>query len=146
VIKNILILIFLVAITGCATVPMASLEADQKAKSFSVPPNKSRIYLFRDEAVFGGAIKVTTSINDKIIGQTAPKSYFVVDVPPGKHVLSCFAESNSTLTLNTKKDTAYYVWQEMKMGVMTASCRLQEVEEAEGQKRVKSCKLAQGQN
>lgn len=124
--------------SACASVPMASMEADEEAKTFKVPANKSRICVFRDDGAFGAGLRVTAALDGKLLGQTAPMSYFVVDVEPGDHVVSRIAESNDSVRLNTRKNAAYYVWQ----GFASAGCALKEVPEAEGRKRVLSCKRA----
>lgn len=50
------VLLFLMSfVAGCASVPMASMDEDTKAKSFVVRPDKSNIYVYRNES-FGGAI------------------------------------------------------------------------------------------
>ena len=48
-------------LAGCASVPMASPEADANAKSFRVPAGKSNIYIYRNES-FGAAIKFLSRI------------------------------------------------------------------------------------
>ncbi len=128
--------------SACASVPMASLKDDQEAKAFAAPQDKSRIYIYRNES-FGGAIKVSVAVDGKVIGQTAPKTYFVVDVAPGEHQVTCLAESNSQVTIKGSKGEEIYVWQEMKMGMMSAACRLHEVTAEVGKKGVSESKLAQ---
>lgn len=70
--RAIILTVILAALSGCAVVPMASMDDDTKAKTFVVAPSKSSIYLFRNES-FGGAIPVTVSLNGKLAGQTGPK-------------------------------------------------------------------------
>ena len=48
-------------LVNCASVPMASNENDVVAKKFEVPANKSRIYVYRNEAL-GSALKFTLAI------------------------------------------------------------------------------------
>lgn len=131
-------------ISGCASVPMASVEADTAAKSFTAPSDQSRIYLYRNESM-GGAVKIPVTLDGRMAGQTGPKTYFVWDVAPGLHELTCVGESSGKLSLTTKPGRAYYVWQEMKMGMWAASCALNEMDEQAGQKGVRECKLAQSQ-
>ncbi len=135
-------LVFAIMLTGCATVPMASLEHDSAAKEFVVPPDVSRIYLYRNES-FGGAIPMTVSLDGQTMGQTGPKTYYMWDVPPGDHTVSSYAEDVSELKLTTMPGRAYYVWQEVKMGLWSARSQLQEVDEATGRSGVLECKLAQ---
>jgi len=124
---------------GCASVPMASLDMDNEAKKFAVPADQSRIYIYRNESM-GGAVPMTVSVDGRTLGQTGPKTYFVVDVEPGKHRIQSFTENVATLELVTAPNRAYYVWQEVKMGMWSARSALHEVSEEEGQKGVLECK------
>lgn len=132
----------IVILSGCASVPMASLEEDTMAKTFKVDPDKSLIYLYRNESM-GGAIKIPVTLNGKMMGQTAPKTYFVWNVTPGKQEISCIGESTAVLAIDARPGRAHYVWQEMKMGMWAARCALAEVDEQVGKQAVNECKLAQ---
>lgn len=129
-------------LTGCASVPMTSIEQDTAAKTFVAPSNLSRIYLYRNET-FGGAIPMTVSLDGKTMGQSGPKTFFMWDVSPGEHTISSHTENVAALTLKTAPGRAYYVWQEVKMGLWSARSQLQEVDEVTGQAGVLECKLAQ---
>jgi hypothetical protein len=131
-----------ILVSGCASVPMASLDDDAKAKTFSTSPTKSSIYLYRNEN-FGGVIPLTVSLDGKMAGQTAAMTYFLWEVEPGSHEIASHAENVSTLKLSTEAGKAYYVWQEVKMGLWMARSQLQQVDEATGRKAVAECKRAQ---
>ena len=121
---------------------MASLNMDNEAKTFQAPANAARIYVYRNESM-GGAIPLTISLDGKTLGQTGPKTYFMVDVSPGQHQIDSYAENVSSLNLDTQAGKIYYVWQEIKMGMWSARSALHEVPEAQGQKGVMECKMAQ---
>jgi hypothetical protein len=139
--KLILAALLSTLLSACASVPMAGLQDDQQAKEFKAPAGKGRIYIFRDEN-FGGAIKVTVTVDGKLIGQSAPMTYFVADVEPGEHIVACQAESSSQVSVKVKKGEIAYVWQEMKMGMWSAGCKVQEVNESRGRTGVSACKRA----
>ena len=44
-------------ITGCASVPMASVERDAQTKTFVVAPDKANIYVYRNESM-GAAVVI----------------------------------------------------------------------------------------
>jgi hypothetical protein len=134
----------LAVLTGCASVPMEPIERDTSAKTFSVTPGKSAIYLYRNET-FGAAIPMTVSLDGKVAGQTGPKTYFLFEVAPGSHELSSMGENVSTLKINTLAGKAHYVWQEIKMGMFGARSQLQEVDEQTGRAGVGESKRAQAQ-
>lgn len=127
---------------GCASVPMDSPGADLQAKKFDTVPGKSSIYIFRNEN-YGSAIKTTVTLNDRVIGQTAPYTYFNVVTEPGRKKVSCLAETTSDLVLDTKPDQLYFIRQEMKMGMWAARCAVYEVPELIGKKSVNRCRMAQ---
>ena len=133
-------LVAVFALANCASVPMASNESDVAAKKFEVPANKSRIYVYRNEAL-GSALKFTLAMDGKVAGQTAADVYYFWDVEPGKHEVACLGDSNANISVNTKAGTSTFVWQEVKMGFWVGQCALHEVNPEEGKAAVRSCKL-----
>lgn len=127
-------------LTGCASVPMASIERDAQAKSFATKTDKANIYLYRNESM-GAAVKMDVAMDGTHIGQTAAKTYFALEVPPGKHVFLSKAENDSILEISTDAGKNYFIWQEVKMGLMYARNRLHLVDESTGKKGVSECKL-----
>ena len=123
------------ALSACASVPMASLEGDNQAKSFKAAPGKAAIYLYRNES-FGGAVRMPVAVNGKLAGQTGPKTYFLWEVEPGAYELSSIGEDTSTLKLNAIAGKLYFIWQEMKMGLFAPRSSLQEVDETTGRSGV----------
>jgi hypothetical protein len=126
--------------TGCATVPMANVEKDDLAKSFSITEGKANIYLYRNE-IFGAAIKLPVVLDDKIVGDTAAKTYILLKVNPGLHTIISKAEKDSELLITVEEGKNYFVWQEVKMGLWTARSKLHLVDEATGKDGVSECKL-----
>jgi len=130
----------LAALAGCASVPMASPDADKAAKQFMPPPGKANLYVYRNESM-GAAIKMGVYVDEKPIGQTASKTYFQIPLAPGKHKVRGHAETNSEVEVDAQAGKNYFVWQEVKMGAMSARNKLQIVDEATGKKGVNECKL-----
>jgi len=114
---------------------MASPEQDAQSKTFSVKPGKANIYVYRNE-VLGAAIKMDVSLDGKPVGQTAAKTFFALEVAPGKHTL----QGDSALDLTAEAGKNYFVWQEVKMGFIAGN-KLQLVDEATGKAGVAECKL-----
>jgi len=127
-------------ITGCASVPMASVERDTQSKTFSVKSDKANVYVYRNESM-GAAVKMDVDFDGKPIGQTVAKSYFALEVAPGKHTLISKAENDSVLDVDAEAGKNYFVWQEVKMGLMYARNKLQIVDEVAGKAGVSECKL-----
>ncbi|MGH8435443.1 MAG: DUF2846 domain-containing protein [Pseudomonas sp.] len=128
--------------TGCASVPMADVAQDTQAKTFNTPADQANIYLYRNENM-GAAVKMDVSLNGKQVGTTVANTYLVLAVPAGQHTLKSSAENDSELQLSTEAGKNYFVWQEVKMGVLYARNQLQLVDEAKGKEGVTECKLIQ---
>ncbi len=127
-------------ISGCASVPMADAEKDATAKTFTVKPGKANIYLYRDETI-AASIKMDVSLDGQPIGQTVYNSFLLAEVNPGNHKISSEAENTSTVDILAEEGKNYYVWQEVKMGVLLARNGLQIVDVETGKKGVLECRL-----
>jgi hypothetical protein len=126
--------------TGCASVQMASAEKDVAAKKFAVTKDRANIYVYRNETM-GAAIKMPVALNGKLVGDTASKTFMRLEVPPGDHTLVSKTENDSVLAVKAVAGKNYFVWQEVKMGLMTARSQLQLVDETTGKAAVQECKL-----
>lgn len=127
-------------LSGCASVPMAPMDQDTKAKEFSPAPNKAALYIYRNES-FGGAIPMTVAVNGKALGQTAAQTYFRLNIVPGKYNVESHAENVSSFPLTTEAGRNYFVWQEVKMGMWMARSLLQQTDETTGRAGVLESKL-----
>lgn len=127
------------SLVGCASVPMAPLEADIQAKQFVVAPGKSNIYLYRDEE-FGAAISMPVALDGRVAGKTASNTYFLWSVDPGRHEVTSLTENTARISVDAHAGKNHYVWQEVKMGAWTARSELHEVTEEVGRKGVNECK------
>ncbi|MDH3468057.1 MAG: DUF2846 domain-containing protein [Gammaproteobacteria bacterium] len=134
--------IVLCLITGCATVPLAPVESDIKAKAFEVQASKSNIYLYRNE-IIGSAITMPIGLDGSISGKTSSKTYFMWVVEPGEHEISSYTENTAKIVIDAKPGKNHFVWQEVKMGVWAPRSKLHEVSEDVGRKGVLECKLIQ---
>jgi hypothetical protein len=127
-------------LTGCASVQMATSNEDAQAKNFTVNPQSAKLYIYRNEFM-GQAIKMPVELDGKEIGKTISKSFLVATVAPGKHSLLSKAENDSSLEIDTEAGKNYYIWQEIKMGFLSARSKLQLVDAAQGQAGVRESKL-----
>ena len=132
--------IAVVLASGCASVPMASPEQDTAAKSFATKPGKANIYVYRNETM-GAAIRMPVALNGKLVGDTASKTYMVLEVAPGKHTITSKTENDSIVTVDAAAGRNYFLWQEVKMGFAAARSNLQQVDETTGKAGVQECKL-----
>jgi hypothetical protein len=128
--------------SGCASVPMASPEMDTAAKTYAVKPGMANIYVYRNEQM-GAAIKMPVALDGRMVGDTGAKTFLLLQVPPGRHTLVSKTENDSTLDLTVVEGRNYFVWQEVKMGLMSGRSQLQLVDEATGRAGVAECRLVQ---
>lgn len=137
------ILGLLALLSACASVPLATEAEDAAARRALPPPGKALIYVYRNETM-GAAVKIPVTLNGKVAGDTASKTYFMWTVDPGTHEIGSLSETNQKLSLKCEAGKTYYVWQEMKMGTWSANTKLNQVDEATGRAAVKDCKLIKG--
>ena len=140
--KILAVAVVAMTLVGCASVPMGDAKQDAALKTFSIAPDKSGVYIYRNESM-GAAIKMDVQIDGTPIGQTAANTYLYKELTPGKHVISSKAENTDTIEVQAKPGTLLYVWQEVKMGLLSARTKLNVVEEAQGKKGVQETKLAE---
>ena len=126
-------------VTGCASVPMASQSADSAAKSYKPAAGKANIYVYRNET-FGAALKMPVTIDNASVGETASKTYIYRQVAPGTRVISSQG-GKSTISIEAKAGENYFVWQEVKMGLVSGGSKLQVVSESVGKAGVAECEL-----
>ncbi|TMA30277.1 MAG: DUF2846 domain-containing protein [Deltaproteobacteria bacterium] len=127
--------------SGCASVPMASHEADAAAKKFEVPSGRANLYVYRNES-FGGAVRMSVQFDGAVLGDTAANVYLYTPIAPGPHTIVSKSEDDSQLTIEAKAGANYFLWQEVKMGLWAARSALQQVDDAKGRAGVAECNLA----
>lgn len=128
-------------LSGCASVPLATSDLDSRAKAFVSNPKKSTIYLFRDE-IFGSAVLITVSLDGRVAGQTASKTYFVWTVDPGPHRVVSHSENVAFVDLDTEPARLYFIWQEINFGLWQPRTTLHLVDEARGKAGVMASRRA----
>ena len=132
------------SLTGCGTLQMADNNLDTARKTFTVPTDKAGLYVYRNEHM-GGAMMMKVSINGKEVGRTGAMTYLYQELTPGRHKLTSHAENEDSLELDAKPGTLIYVWQEVKMGLLSARSKLHLAAEEQGRKGVLESRLVQPQ-
>jgi len=135
--------LIILALAGCASVPMGSSDQDTKAKDFATVSGKANLYIYRNDFI-GASIPMGVDIDGKSIGQTVANTYFDVLLDPGTYTLQSHAENDSTLVVTLEGGKNYFVWQEVKMGFLDAKSLIQLVDEETGRAGVRESKLIAG--
>lgn len=140
--KQILLLLLAasVVLSGCASVSKDQIERDLQAKKFLATPGKSSIYIYRNER-FSSGLRMALAVDGKNIGSSEPSTYFLIEVVPGQHKISCESNSTEGFILTTHPDQNYFVRQGMNTGYFSVSCAFSEVPPAEGKIAVNECEL-----
>ncbi|SFD64915.1 DUF2846 domain-containing protein [Pseudoalteromonas denitrificans] len=137
--SQVVVMLAITGMYGCASVNKASIELDKAAKQFEAKPDVSQVYVYRNETL-GAALSMPVTVNGKLAGTTGPNSFFKFNLAQGNHTITSQGDG-SVLELETKNGEIYYIWQEVKMGMFSGGSKLQLVNESKGQKGVTECKL-----
>ena len=95
-------------IVGCASTPQASRERDAEARQYASSPASSTLYVYRPD-IGNSDWDTVLWIDGRLIGATLPRTYFRVNVEPGKHTLSGMGHDNGRLTIETRPGELYFV-------------------------------------
>ncbi|MCY1523910.1 hypothetical protein D9M68_588240 [compost metagenome] len=124
------------AIAGCANVPMAPAEQNKQAKSFPAPDEgKSGLYVYRDSFA-GKALKKDVYVDGKCLGETADRVFFYTQVAGDEqHKVSTESEfSPNDLMVMMEAGKNYFVRQFIKIGVFVGGAGVEQVTEEEGKR------------
>ena len=124
---------------GCASVPEATPEQDQQAKAFTAPSGRAGVYVYRNE-MLGMMNSLDVTLDGKPLGATKGKTYLYTEVAPGSHTVMGKGENESTVTFDALAGRLYFIWQEVKMGLMGPRNELKVVDEATGKAGVMESK------
>ncbi len=101
------------------------------------------VYLFRD-AFVGKLVGIDVLVDGRPVAQTRGKTFVRLELEPGQHVLTSSSPAQGTradLPLGVAAGSVAYVEQSIKMGAVTSAPQMALVAEADGQKRIRRCRL-----
>ena len=97
-----------VLLGGCSATPQASLQEDALAKQFDSTPGAAVVYLYRADYPSNVGFPALW-LDNRLIGELTPASYFRVSVRPGKNLLTAYAGDNGRLEFETRSGEVYFV-------------------------------------
>ncbi len=121
-------------LAGCASTPQASLQRDSEAKQFGSAPAATTLYVYRLDSAQDDSDSVLW-IDNQLIGATLPRSFFRVNVDPGRHVLNGMAADNGRITLETRPGELVFV----EMRLFAGQSRFRRVPAEIGQQVLTNC-------
>ena len=116
-------------------------EKDMMARSLTPTEGRALIYILRPSG-FGALIKMSVLCDSVHIGATKAGNFVYAMVTPGRHILESHAENNASMDITVEAGKTYYVRQQVKMGFAYAETGLKMLDDTDGQKDLKKCKLA----
>ena len=139
------VLILVVLVGGCATVPMASPSLDVEAKKFMPESGMANIYILREVALGGGKILFQLTLDGRMVGSLAPLTYHLLSVKPGEHTISVVnvenpEEAQATLTAEQGKNYFYKV--SGRIGWSKPRAYIKSIGEEEGRELISDSKRA----
>jgi len=96
----------------------------------ALPADKALVVVMRPTSV-GLAVSMKVEVNGKLVGKTRGKCYIYTYVTPGRVHVTSRAENTSELDFLAVAGRVYYVYQEVKMGVLFARSKLSLVHEVQ---------------
>lgn len=126
-------------LTGCASVPTASPEFQQKALSFTPPPGMASVYVYRPYNFVGSAVAWSISLDFREFGSLALETYLFGNVEPGQHILKPLPFSGAKRTQFDAQEGKLYFF---KVTPGMASLNIDPVEESEGREKVSNYTLS----
>jgi hypothetical protein len=105
-------------LAACTSTPQASPERDADAKQFTSHPNSAAVYVYRPDFPIGTGewSDSVLWVNDRLIGSTLPRTYFRVDLRPGRQVLRGNGPDIGRFTLDTNSGEIYFVSLNVRAG------------------------------
>lgn len=101
------ILASLVLFAACAPMGL-SPRSPTAAPQVQGTPGKAVIYVVRSRPDLS-YLTATLTLDDQLIGSTHAGTYMRLEVSPGRHRLSGFAQDNGAITLDVQSDRVYFV-------------------------------------
>ncbi|MES2562269.1 MAG: DUF2846 domain-containing protein [Pseudomonadota bacterium] len=96
----------LVLLTACA--PMTVAPGSASAPQIQGTPGKAVIYVVRSRPDLS-YLTSTLTLNDQLIGSTHAGTYIRLEVTPGRHRISGYAQDNGAIALDVQADRVYFV-------------------------------------
>lgn len=101
------VLIAVLILSACTSMspPRSSTAAAPQIES---APGKAVIYIVRTRPDMS-YLAAPLALDDRMIGATYAGTYLRLEVPPGRHRITGYAQDNGSITIDTQADRVYFV-------------------------------------
>jgi subtilase family serine protease len=133
-----------VIFTGCVNVQMTPSDLDSDAKKFEPQSDKANIYINRIGQWFGYGFAFETSLDGRIVGSLAPKTYIMLSVSPGEHTIALSNVGNVTQqTVKVEPGKNYFFEASCIFGASNGQYDLKLISEDQGRDEVAKSKRSE---
>jgi hypothetical protein len=119
---------------ACASTPQAEPERDAEAKEFHAHPATAALFVYRPDASSLDEDTVLY-IDHRLIGATLPRTFFRIDVRPGKHRLHGIGPDSSSIEIDVRPGEAYFI----SLKVVGGNSYFALEDGAAGRRRLRGC-------
>ena len=95
-------------LSGCAQ--MGPSQAEMQSVRVEGTPGRAVVYIVRTLPDLS-YLTTPVVVDDRLVGATYAGTYIRVEVAPGRHVISGYAQDNGAITLDVQADRVYFVRQ-----------------------------------
>lgn len=139
-IRTVLTLGALLALAGCATVPLASPQADEEGKRFDPPGQGAGVLYIYRTGWFASARTVDVGVPNGFHAKLALNTYFRLEGPPGPVEIDCKADNTAGNQFNINLGEIHYIEVVMHAGMLGPTCSVDEVPPQTGQAAIMKAK------
>lgn len=123
-----------VVLAGCAA--GGPLHKDVSASIPAVPAGKGRVYFYRPDTMFGGAVTSDITMNGRVVGRSVRGSFFYVDENPGDCKASASTEVERQVSFTLARGETKYIKSTVSMGALVGRVNLELVSPADATKEI----------
>jgi hypothetical protein len=131
--KLLTVFLLLFVFIGCSATHMLVVDKTPALKS----ENDATLVIVRLSR--GGAIR--NFLDNKLIGESKRKTYFVTKVSPGEHYVVTGGENTAVVQMNFKTGKVYFLEQDIWPGAWSANAGYSVLTKDEAVKAIKECEL-----
>lgn len=116
-------------------------EKENFAKHLEPISDSAIVYIVRP-TMFGFLAKMDVHCDIVHVGSMVGKQFVYTVLTPGKHVFTSTSRNVATVEVELEAGKTYYLLQQVKMGMYLDVSKLKILNEADGKKYLKKCKLS----